>query len=719
MIATCVPTLLLAQQSDGCDEEASAATSVDQGHPWRPPFGLGRVGRLPVAQVELSARQAPTRGYYLTAYRDGREVERHKLTLSSNPSHYAASGLTPTQKIPPPFFAHVQLASVPSEVVLEAKCKGRSEELVRHPVTWPEIEADAVASPDRLINPVDLGAILPPHDWLLLAGGQTAIVQVAAFSHMRDVPNARLRAWFDEGKGVDIALPLKRNQRAQQELKLPISTDRDRATLHVRLTDGERELWRKDIHTMVVAQAPTWPSFGAVEIKLRYDAPIVTVDSKTGAQLPSLDYNVAWDEKFRDVVVFLPNGSRFVFWRGSNYVPFWAGRYNTGVLYQWAEDCSGALVSHPDGSRDCPEPLFDSELRYSRVRIVESSASRVHVRWDYQLTDVRYDVRGARAIEDFYFYPDGFGTRVVTAPSTPGAAYQLSEFIIITPQAAYPFEVLPNHIVEALSLDGGKERIDFPSESTIRSITKWPQEKLVEPQQKPMLYRVRAHKDDPATAVYFHPSDPAVPRAMPPFYDKAQLVTPVYWGNHWPLNRGKWTGWAINDQITLSPAHNSVAGWFTRDPDTGKRDWEVKPLTIGEWLMPDSRGQVRVVNLLRFAWMIAHTEVSDEALRDWGRSFSVPPAVEVEGARLDIPSYSPERRALRLVAERTDIAIKLKPTERTVNPVFEIDRVSRQLANVTLDGEILPATAYAWDGAVLWIKASIGAEGATLGVQFQ
>lgn len=713
------PTLALAQQV--CDEKAAAKISIDQGHPWRPPFGLDRVGSLPVARVELVTQRDPSREYHLTTYRDGRQVERYKLVFSRNPSHYAGSGFATTEETPS-FFAHAPLAAVPSEVAVLAQCGGQSEELARQSVTWPEIEADVKARPDRRINPVDLGTILPPHDWLLLAGGQTAVIDVAALSHARDLPNARLRAWFTGGRPVEVDLPLPQNQKVTRELKLPLSAKGDRATLYVSLTDGARELWKKEIRTMIVGKAPSWPAFGAVETKLRYDAPIVTVDPRTGAVLPSIDYDSAWNEKLKDVVVFLPNGSRFVFWRGSNYIPFWAGRYNTGVLYQWAENCSETLlVSHPDGSRDCPEPLFDSELRYSRVRIVESSASRVHVRWDYQLTDVRYEVWGGAASEDFYFYPDGFGTRVVTVPSTPGEMYQLSEFIIMTPQAAYPFEVLPRHMMEVLPLDGGKERIEFPSEPAMREgLSLRPN--LVEPRRKPMVYRLFAHKDDPAAAIYFHPSDPAVPWAFPPFYDKGEMVTPVYWGNHWPLNRGKWTGWGINDRITITPAHNSVAGFSPpRDPETGKwlGSWEVKPLMSGEVLMPDVQGQVRAVNLSRFVWLLAHTDLPDEALRDWGKSFSTPPALEVAGARLDLPSYSPERRALRLVAEQPAIEIKVKPQARTVNPVFEIDQAPKRLVGVTLDGKSLPADAYAWDGKVLWIKARISKEGAAISVRFR
>ena len=76
---------------------------------------------------------------------------------------------------------------------------------------------------------------------------------------------------------------------------------------------------------------------------------------------------------------------------------------------------------------------MDKELRYGRVEIVESTSARVHVRWSYQSTDFNYKVWGDEAVEDYYFYPDGFGTRVVSLKADPKNDYELSEFIILTP----------------------------------------------------------------------------------------------------------------------------------------------------------------------------------------------------------------------------------------------------------------------------------------------
>ena len=105
---------------------------------------------------------------------------------------------------------------------------------------------------------------------------------------------------------------------------------------------------------------------------------------------------------------------------------------------------------------------MDKELRYGRVEIIESTTARVHVRWSYQSCDFKYKVWGDSAVEDFYFYPDGFGTRVLTIQSALDSDYELSEFIILTPQDAYLFSVLSTNLVDILFLDGEKRELTFP-----------------------------------------------------------------------------------------------------------------------------------------------------------------------------------------------------------------------------------------------------------------
>ena len=290
-------------------------------------------------------------------------------------------------------------------------------------------------------------------------------------------------------------------------------------TLH---DDHGKELWRKQIPVMLVANPPHWPNFGATYTKLRYDAPISVRDPATG-KFSTMPYENGWDSKLQDVVVSFPNGTRFVFC-GSSYIPFWAGTHNTGACYEWAE-----IISQPKDAVDCVEPLMDKELRYGRVEIVESTPARVHVCWTYQSTDLHYKVWGDLAVEDYYFYPDGFGTRIVNLKSDPGNTYELAEFIILTPKDAYPFEVLPENLVDALFLDGRKHEFRFPAPSD-RAAAK------LDDGEVPAIYRLRLNKQEELSAVSFNPNLAKVPPVVfAPFFDRGTMVTPCYWGSHWPL----------------------------------------------------------------------------------------------------------------------------------------------------------------------------------------
>ena len=95
----------------------------------------------------------------------------------------------------------------------------------------------------------------------------------------------------------------------------------DRDTLQVSLRDAKgRELWHKTIRTMLLRASPKLPAFGAIETKLRYDYPLLSYSGPD--EVTEIPYEKAWAPERKDVVVALPNGSRFVFWRGAAYTPF-------------------------------------------------------------------------------------------------------------------------------------------------------------------------------------------------------------------------------------------------------------------------------------------------------------------------------------------------------------------------------------------------------------
>ena len=238
----------------------------DPGHPWRPPFGVERVGLTPVI-VQFASDTCPTPEHWLAAYREGKEVDRKSLDVSGNS----------------PFTARVTFTTspAPEELVLLAKNQdGKTVEKARWKVERPALDADANASADPVMNPVDLGAILPPADWLVLGPEQQARVTVAAFSSKEEISGAELLAWFesDAEKSTKAAVELRQGVRTELNLTLPSpASASDRDTLQVSLRDAKgRELWRKTIRTMLLRASPKLPAFGAIETKLRYDYPLLS-----------------------------------------------------------------------------------------------------------------------------------------------------------------------------------------------------------------------------------------------------------------------------------------------------------------------------------------------------------------------------------------------------------------------------------------------------------
>jgi hypothetical protein len=333
---------------------------------------------------------------------------------------------------------------------------------------------------------------------------------------------------------------------------------------------------------------------------------------------------------------------------------------------------------------------MDKELRYGRVKIMESTAARIHVRWSYQACDFIYRVWGDKVTEDFYFYPDGFGTRVLTLQSEPDGEYELSEFIIITPQSAVPFSILPSNLIDILFLDGEKRELTFPFNEADQG---W----KMKSRDLPAVFRVRLHKDEKATAIYFSPLDMMLPQQVyAPFRDSGRIVTPCYWGSHWPLARGQTTCWSISDLVHATPAANSILTWATKRP---------LPLHDGTNHTLDALGRSSLMRTRTWSWLIGCTDVADEQLLNWAHSYSAPPSVsDLKGARLADEPYISERRAIGLQAESFRIELTLTPAKICVNPVFEITGLSGKAVNVWINDSRLDTGDYIWDGGVLWIN---------------
>ena len=146
---------------------------VEEVHPWRPPFGLERVGQSRAVAVE-SPYALPKGELTITARLGGREVAQQAVSLPDKPPRVARvwfDGLLDFD-----------------ELTLTLKIPGNATpiELARQKISLPLFEADAIAVPEQKINPVDLNVILVPGDWLLLGPEQSGRLSLCAIQREED-----------------------------------------------------------------------------------------------------------------------------------------------------------------------------------------------------------------------------------------------------------------------------------------------------------------------------------------------------------------------------------------------------------------------------------------------------------------------------------------------------------------------------------------------------
>ena len=87
-------------------QESSAplpVLTVEPSHPWRPPFGLERVGQPPDALVTFADREPWAGKFVLVSYHDGKEVGRQELTWVGKRKR----GFRHTAEQAPPYDARV------------------------------------------------------------------------------------------------------------------------------------------------------------------------------------------------------------------------------------------------------------------------------------------------------------------------------------------------------------------------------------------------------------------------------------------------------------------------------------------------------------------------------------------------------------------------------------------------------------------------------------
>jgi len=202
--------------------------------------------------------------------------------------------------------------------------------------------------------------------------------------------------------------------------------------------------------------------FGDIPLKLPSGLPS---NGRFGAYYTTLKYDLDWDRNWRvgnnaDVVVNFPGSEyKFVFWRGTSYIPCWVT--DTGVWY--TNEFVERRGFHSPNTEGCVEPMSDKQCRYSHVRIIESNDARVVVHWRYAPVDVNYEhpfidpvTKWFDWVDEVYtLYPSGVGVREVTVQTNrPDLWTEFQEMIVINQPGTMPEDNIELGAVSLANMKG-------------------------------------------------------------------------------------------------------------------------------------------------------------------------------------------------------------------------------------------------------------------------
>ncbi len=373
----------------------------------------------------------------------------------------------------------------------------------------------------------------------------------------------------------------------------------------------------------------------------------------------TLEYYPGWDapwaiDKNADVVVqFDESDCKFVFWRGTSYIPSWVSEngihFNNGFNEGWNQHGS------------C-EPMSDKKTKYSSVKIVESNEARVVVQWRYALVDVT----GIFAFEDpetgwgdwtnetYYIYPDMTAVREDKLLSNaPHAAHEWQESMMVLGPGQRPEDVLEFGALTVANIDGDSKTYSWENEIP----PGWPEEPA---NMNTQIVNTKA-KYKPFSAI--RPEDI---QGMDIYAGEIRREVSVFpWWNHWPVAPRPTDGRYAN--FSDRAAHASLSHWFWKEYKS------------------DDRSMTKIM-------LCGMTDKGIDDMVKLNKSWSNAASLEMAQSNIG-SSYLPEEKAYHLDANATipEISFTLKGTDNSpvVNPAFVIRNWGSSDTEIRINGEVV------------------------------
>jgi hypothetical protein len=385
-----------------------------------------------------------------------------------------------------------------------------------------------------------------------------------------------------------------------------------------------------------------------------------------GAYYTRLRYTDEWERPWRvgdaaDVLVrFDDGGHRFVFWRGTSYIPCWVTTNGIWYTNEFCETSKG-------GTEGCAEPISDKQTRYSHVRILESTPARAVVHWRYALTDVHYRIAHPDpntgwpdwADEYYIIYPDAVAVRkIVLWTSRPDIWHEFQESIILNPPGTRPEDNLETAALSIANLDGQCADYVWDKPGEPRLTGKVPDLCIevvnLKAPQRPFLMIA----PDEASLGIFGGHAPG---------------SRFNWWDHWPISQDKtWTRVATSPE---RPSHTSLS-WIANPQKPVPRNWKAY-----------ERTEQSVTKLL----LTGLTGKQAAELVPLARSWLRPPALKIRSSGFSGGDYDRSQRSYVLKRNGTngsstlEFVLEAGPGSPAVNPAFVIRGWGDRNASVTLD----------------------------------
>ncbi|UII79870.1 LamG domain-containing protein [Flagellimonas sp. CMM7] len=383
----------------------------------------------------------------------------------------------------------------------------------------------------------------------------------------------------------------------------------------------------------------------------------------------TLKYYPSWDapwavDKHADVVVqFDESDCKFVFWRGTSYIPSWVSEngifFNNGFNEGW----------NAHGS--C-EPMSDKKTKYSSVKIVESSPARVVVQWRYGLVDVVGNFAfedpqtgwGDWTNETYTIYPDMSAVREdVLLSNAPNAAHEWQESMVVMEPEQRPESVLEYGALTVSNIDG--ESTTYSWEHNAPKL--WPEypknitNQIVNTKAKYKPFS-SLRPQDIAGGI-----DGGQPQSMDLYAGEQRRHISVFpWWNHWPVAPRPTDGrYAM---VADRGSHASLSHYF----------WNAYKTT--------DRSMSKIM-------LCGMTNDNIESVVNLNKSWSNPAKISL-GNNTSKAYYKPEEKAyiiaLNKQVEYLDITLAGTESSPVVNPAFVVENWDqRDVTSLTVNGKPL------------------------------